>query len=459
MFYVNDRHKVIRKLPGGKTYQNTLAAAGIKSLEENVPPGTHLMLSYLDGRRIVRLSDSISPQYQSEQKGGLCWYYASKTQWFGKFYRAPERDYEKTISTYRKICTQQTKLKAREDAIVDWFNEQFGAFREQLSKDESNDSMAEFTELAFANMILQQRPKSNDVVHLLQDFSSNGEFDDLTYFTLHRQAKALIDAITAVSQKLRFDIKQAVSEALKASKINLPLEELSLDELSGYYDRVIINHIWRLQGCTPSTWHPAKGLQALVDELRESGCIAEIDYGLIETSAEPPVYQFASPKDDGYLIHSTIKTPHDEKGEETHIIKIIGAELEDGGNIYYIDPNDASAPKEPRIVHKIPYGLFCEILQDEHGLSVQKSMSATTLPRVLHRIQMTDNGLGTAPPSPKQVNKRQQDLSPPSSPRDAPKRLKTGENHSKKDARLFQIGCSPQKEEAESATTASPTSP
>ncbi|MCC5015172.1 MULTISPECIES: hypothetical protein [unclassified Legionella] len=459
MFYINDKQKVIRKLPSGKAYKNTLATAGIKSLEENLPSGNHLTLSYLDGRRVVRLSDSTASQYQSEQKGGLCWYYASKTQWFGKFYMGPERNYEKIISTYRKICTYQTKLKAREDAIVDWFNEQFESFKAQASKEAASDTRSEFTELAFANMILQHRPASEDAVRLFQDFLGNGEFDDLTYFTLNRQAKALIDAITAVSQELRFDVKQAVSEVLEASKIDLSLEELSLDELSTYYDRVIINHIWRLQGCTPSSWHPAKGLQALVNELREGLCIAEIDYDLIETSAEPPVHQFAPSEDDGYLVHTTIKKTDNEKGEETHIIKIIGAELEDGGNIYFIDPNDASAPDKPRIVHKIPYDLFCEILQDEHGASVQESMSATTLPRVLHRMQMPDNNIVAAPSSPKRVSKRQQDLSPPSSPKDAPKRLKKEENHSKKDARLFQIEPPLEKEEMEPATPASPISP
>ncbi|HHF7345166.1 TPA: hypothetical protein ACPSKB_001584 [Legionella feeleii] len=459
MFYVNEKQKVIRKLPGGKTYKNTLATAGIKSLEENLPSGTHLALSYIDGRRIVRLSDSKSPQYQSEQKGGLCWYYASKTQWFGKFYMGPERHYEKIISTYRKICTQQTKLKVREDAMVDWFNEQFESFREQASKDTASDTRTEFTELAFAKMILQHRPLSEDAVRFFQDFLGNGEFDDLTYFTLNRQAKALIAAITAVSQELRFDVKQAVSELLEASKINLSFDELSLEELSTYYDRAIINHIWRLQGCAPSSWHPAKGLQALVNELREGVCIAEIDYDLIETSAEPPVHQFTASEDNGYLIHTIIKKTDNERGEETHVIKIIGAELEDGGNIYYIDPNDASVPEQPRIAHRIPYDLFCEILQDEHGISVEKSISATTFPRVLHRIQIPDNNIIAAPSSPKRVSKRQQDLSPPSSPSDAPKRLKKEENHGKKDARLFQIKPPSEKEEMEPATPGSPISP
>ncbi|KTD35155.1 hypothetical protein [Legionella israelensis] len=385
-FYINEKTKVIRKFPGGKYYKNTLSASGVKELEKNLPEGSSLALTYIKDGRFIQLSESNTSRYQSAQRGGTCWYSAFKHTFYGPFFSGPQRDIEKIISDYHKECTGLTLIKAEEDAFVDWFNEQMD------DENESRDRLlASF--LLKNSSTLREAPRK-----LLQDFIDSNEVD-LTYFAMNRQGRALMDAIKTVSRRLHFNVESAVWEAVKRNGIPSTLD-LSSDELSSYYDRAIIKHIWSYD-YTDSSWHPVKGLQALIEEIRQASLLAEIDYNLVKVGTGQPALHFTENGEDGYSIFNVMKTEEEEAGEETHVIKIIGAErMQEDGYVYFIDPNDASAPHEPRVIHKISYSLFCHVLLDEHGLSVNKSMAAELFPTVLYRAKKEDTDV-VMPASPR----------------------------------------------------------
>ncbi|WED43326.1 hypothetical protein [Legionella cardiaca] len=395
MFYINTKTAVLRKISSGKTYNNTLTSAGVTTLEQDLHS---LTITYIDkDGQIVRLPDKTTTKDQAAQKGGLCWYYASKIKRFGKFFMGQERHYEKIISDYRKVCTALTDTKAIEDAFVDHFNE-------LLEKSNIQDAVSLSKDKILAQHILSNSVfKDPAIPNLLKSFLSSSESSDLTYFTLERQAKSIVAATTVASAQLQFDIKKAVSEALETDGKTANPEELDIDTLATYYDRALIRHIWQLQGYDTSSWHPAKGVEALIEELRNFICIAEIDYNLIKVGLGNPSHQFADQEDKGYLIYNVTQAEDEDSGEETHIIRIIGADLE---HVYFIDPNDESPSNKPRIIHKIPYQLFCQILQDDYGFSVENSMSTKILPPVLHHITAESAGL-IHPPSPKQRSKRE----------------------------------------------------
>lgn len=163
---------------------------------------------------------------------------------------------------------------------------------------------------------------------------------------------------------------------------------MSNSELASYYERAVIHHIWKFHYAA-SCWHPAKGLEPLLEEFRryENHFLAEIDYNLIKQFTINPALEFSSFDEEGYLVYEVVLAEEEDAGEDTHIIKVIGVDLDNGGYIYFLDPNDASNPGKPRIVHRIAKDLFYHILLDIDGVSVAKSMSDTTFPVVLYRAK------------------------------------------------------------------------
>ncbi|KTC81612.1 hypothetical protein [Legionella brunensis] len=397
-FYVNEKTKVIHKFRAGKIYQNTLETAGIKELEQNLP-GSSITLTYLQDDRFFPLPEH--PTAKPQRAGKICWYGAFKSEYFGPFFQGKRRQIEKIVSDYHKTCKQLEQLKTEENSFVDWFNDQLSLNNIQeaaphISKDK-----------VFASLLLQKHsfPANSTVPSLLQDFLECEIESDLTYFILNRQGKAIIAAAIEVSKQLHFDVVKAVSDVLQENNIGMSQQEMSPDELASYYDRSIIQHIWQFH-YTPSSWHPAKGFEPLLDELRTGYFLAEIDYNLIKQFTTNPTLQFASAINEGYLVYEVAPTEVEEAGEDTHIIKIIGAESDNGGYLYFIDPNDASSPGQPRVVHRISKDLFYHVLLDVHGTSVENSMTATTFPPVLHRSKKgSDDPIASH--SPKRIPKRQ----------------------------------------------------
>ncbi|CEK10695.1 hypothetical protein [Legionella hackeliae] len=402
-FYVNEKTKVILKIRAGKLYQNTLATAGIQDLERNVP-GQSLALSYIKNGKIFRLPEHQTPRAESAEK--ICWFGAFKRKYYGPFFQGQERQVEKKISEYHKVCKGLEKLKTEENAIVDWFNEQLE--QTEISDDAGNVSK----EKVFAAFLLKNYSfPSNAVPTLLQAFLECQEASDFTYFVLNRQDKQIVDAAIKVSQQFGFNIEEAVKEELASKSQDSNLQEMSLGELACYYDRAVVHYIWQFH-YTPSSWHPAKGLESFLEELRkyESPFLAEIDYSLIRQFAVKPTLQFTSPDDEGYLVHDVVPVEEEETGEEIHIVKIIGADMDNDGYFYFLDPNDTSTPGQPRIAHRIAKDLFYHILLDVHDVGVEKSMSAPTLPVVLQRAKSDiDNEIVA---SPKRLSKRQHSPAP-----------------------------------------------
>lgn len=434
LFYTNTKTKVLRKVPSGKIYQNTTKTAGLPRLEKNLPSNTLLTISYLKNGQVHRVPDFNLPQYQSAQKGGVCGLAGSKIHFFGPYYDGPQREIEIKISNYRKICTYLTELKDQEDAFVDWFNQQIEALELAAENDPArrekvatlvseNNLNIEFGHVAldnyqheiqssdkqFAQFLLAQFTKIQSesnvwphefLITLLKEFLQDTGCHDFSYFVLDHQARAIIQEITRVSTDLNFDMQKNVSEALKRKHLQ-SVNDMSLDELATIYDRALLNHIWELQGYTVSSWHPVQGVETLLEEMRTGICLAEIDYNLIKPDQKTVSHQFASKNDKGYLIYDIVEIEGAEIGVETHLIKIIGVDLDSGGHIYFIDPNDPSSPDEPRIIHKIPYALFCKILQDQHGWNVSHSMNFKELPPVLYRATIEEDIPILSPLSPK----------------------------------------------------------
>jgi hypothetical protein len=368
-FYIDKANRVLHYIPSGKYSLNTKKAAGLPN---------NLALTYIDNGRIFKLTDSGTPQIQHGNKGGLCWYYAAKQTHFGRFFmgqsansdEAKKRKEEIIISTFRKQCTALTEMKQIEDDFVDWFNDLLQQQSIEANETQSADQILSQSILHRLTSIPAPSEQIKIRVSLLKDFLSSKQ-PDLTYFLIERQSQFLINAINEVSAHLGFPIKEAVDTYLKRIKVSP--ETLSLEQLSTHYDHIIITHIWKILGYAQSSWRPEQKLTGLIHELRQGTCLAEIDLALITPSSNPPTLDEYGL---GYII-SDVSKSHAEKGEETHIINIIGAELDrdENGYVYFIDPNDASIPGSPRIVHKISYELFCEILILPEGLDLDQDSS------------------------------------------------------------------------------------
>ncbi|MCL9682733.1 hypothetical protein [Legionella maioricensis] len=373
-FYINETNRVLHYIPSGKYSLNTKKAAGLPN---------SLAITYIDNGQIFKLTDSQTPQIQYGNKGGLCWYYAAKHTHYGRFFmgksansdEAKKRKEEIIISTFRKQCTALSLIKEIEDDFVDHFNDNLQRQAIKANETQSADQVYSQSILNRLACIPSPSEPLKIQMRLLKDFLDSGQ-PDLTYFLLDRHAQFLINAINEVSANLGFPIKEAVDAYLK--KLNLLPENLSLDQLSTHYDHIIITHIWKSLGYAQSSWRPEKKLTGLIQELRQGTCLAEIDLALVTLSSN--LRHTFGEHGLGYFV-SDVSESDAEKGEDTHIINIIGAEIDsdENGYVYFIDPNDASIPGSPRIVHKISYALFCEILVLPADLDLDPESS------VLHR--------------------------------------------------------------------------
>ena len=375
-FYIDEKNRVLHDIPSGKYNLNTKKAAGLPN---------SLALTYIDNGQFFQLTDLERPKVHHGNKGGLCWYYAAKQTHYGRFFmgqsadsiEAQKRNKEIIISNFRKRCTILTEIKEIEDNFVDQFNDILQ--RQKIEGNETQSADQILSQSILDKLASSPIPSENlkIQINLLKNFLQSGQ-PDLTYFLLDHQGQALINAINEVSVSLNFDIKTAVHSYLK--KLNLSPDDLALEQLSTHYDHVIIHHIWKSFGYVQSPWRPEKKLEGLIQELRQGTCLAEIDLALVTLSTSNASHTFRE-HGLGYFISEVTKSDA-EKGEETHIITIIGAELEndENGYVYFLDPNDASSPGYPRIVHKISYTLFCEILVLPAGLGQEPDSS------VLHRL-------------------------------------------------------------------------
>ncbi|ASQ44987.1 hypothetical protein [Legionella clemsonensis] len=397
-FYVNEKTKVILKFRAGKLYQNTLNTTGIKELERNVP-GQTLSLTYTKDGKIIRLPEHQDPRPESAEK--ICWFGAFKYKYYGPFFQGKQRKIEKIVSDYHKICKRLERIKFEENAILDWFNE-------QLEQNEISETAASMSiDKIFAAFLLKNYSfKSDTIPALLQEFLECHTESDFTYFILNRQDKAIFEAAVNVSRQLNFNVEEVVNRELKEKNSNINPQEMSISELASYYERAVIHHIWQFHYAS-SCWHPAKGLEPLLEEFRryENHFLAEIDYNLIKQFTTNPVLEFSSFDEEGYLVYDVVLAEKEDAGEDTHIIKVIGVDLDNGGYVYFLDPNDASSPGKPRIAHRISKDLFYHILLDIHGVSVAKSMSDTAFPVVLYRAKNDIDEDIIA--SPKRLPKRQ----------------------------------------------------
>ncbi|MDI9818614.1 MULTISPECIES: hypothetical protein [unclassified Legionella] len=343
-FYVNSENKVIHKVPGGKLYQSDSTTAGLKSLGKT--------LSYLDNKgNLVQLPESRTAEIQSAQKEGVCAFVAAKYQFYGKFFPGPERYNEILISDYRKTTTTLTKEKAEEDELIDKFNQYFNP---DIHKSEKH----------FAKSILDNSSNFS-ITHrnLLTEFIASKE-DDLTYFAINRQSEALLNAAQKAAKTFDFDIAKAVAEELIANGV--AINDLALEDKASFYDNALHAHIWHLQGYSATDWHPRYGLKSLLEALRETHFIATVTSNIEVNSEKAPFVEYSGKDEKGYLIFDNVAVAAEED-IDTHVIRIIGAELnDDDGNIYFIDPNNASYPELPRMIHRIPYTLFDQILRKNY---------------------------------------------------------------------------------------------
>ncbi|CEG58725.1 hypothetical protein [Legionella fallonii] len=361
MFYVNEKDFVIQKVPGGKIKKNKQQGFVISYLKEDGK------LAFIDNTR--------KREPQSAQKEGTCWYYAAAHQRYGKFYMGTERSKEIIISNYRKKCTEMTRIHAFEN----WFLTQFEDYISQ-------HLLFDLTEKEVAQMMLQQGGiKEEGAYYLTTAFIHYPQECTFRTFIEAEQAKTIIKEVKMTSGQLQYDIESELATLLAQDKITK--EVLDLDSLANYYDFLMIHHIWKLQGYTQAHWHPNMGIQSLIDELRHYSCLVEIDVNNVLIGTGKPRYCWFSINDPGYQIYEVAKNDSEEDEEEsdTHIIRLIGADLK---HVYFIDPNDASMPHEPRTIHQIPYPFFCDILLNGRGTPVYQCSDKAALPFLIHHIQL-----------------------------------------------------------------------
>ncbi len=372
MFYVNEKNRVIQKVPGGKIKKNK---------QQN------FAISYLKEDKLVSINNSRQREPQSAQKGGTCWYYATARKRYGKFYAGAERAIEIIISNHRKQYTALTQRHAFENFVLD----QFEHYIEQQSLDYLTDKQ-------IAEMILQNGYIKDKVASkLIVAFIRSPQKDTFRSFIEDEQAKEIIKTAKTTSRQLQYDIDSEFTALL--AQDGIAKEDLELDSIANYYDFLIIHHIWKQQGYTQAHWHPNMGIESLMEELRHYSCLVEIDVSNVQIGTSTPSYRWYSTEDPGYLVHEVTSNDTDKEENETHIIRLIGADLE---HIYFIDPNDASIPDEARIIHQISYPLFCNILLNGRGVAVHRFSDKAALPYLMYHIMLED----TLPYTPVQIRKR-----------------------------------------------------
>ncbi|KTD17425.1 hypothetical protein [Legionella jordanis] len=215
-------------------------------------------------------------------------------------------------------------------------------------------------------LVLHQKNLTSLFIRLLQNFLAEPRARVFAYFVEEQQAKGIIDEAKIASMNFNFDIDKAVAERAKKKGVS-SIDELAPGNLSTYYEREMQSYILSLQGYKPTGWQPNKGIEPLLEELRSGFCVVEIDPSFIDFSSQTPSLHFNDHFEQGYLIHE-VKEKEDSQGSETHIIKIIGAESGNGIDyVYYLDPNDESAPDRPRKIYKIELSLFSRILLNDLG--------------------------------------------------------------------------------------------
>ncbi|KTD17429.1 hypothetical protein [Legionella jordanis] len=398
-FYQNSATFVLRKISSGKLYQVNSRTLGLDALEKNLPDSnTLLTVTYIKDGKICRIPDFNIPQNQSAQKGGVCGLAVSKNHFFGKFLQNPHRDIEQKISAYRKTSTELTEQKACEDSFVNWFQTEIRQLG--LAEDSGKaDAIRVFSSLCMQNgiypallnidnnhtieklfaqfLLLQLQAKEHRepalvfnqnqrlAKKLLSDFLKNPH-SNLAVFVQNQQEQAIINACLKTSRNLNFDINKVVREKARDFGYS-SLGDIPVVELATLYDTALLEYIWHLQGYQPCNWHPYQGIEPLMELLRQGVCLATIEYSFIQSAANSLRRFFASDEDNGYFIDDIELIPNAERNEETHVIKIIGADLANGGHVYYLDPNDPSLADEPRLVHRISFDLFVRILLDHKG--------------------------------------------------------------------------------------------
>ncbi len=298
MFYVNEKDRVIQKVPGGKIKKNK---------QQN------FAVSYLKNDKLVFINNSKQREPQSAQKGGTCWYYAAAQKRYGKFYTGTERVIEIIISNHRKQCTALTQRHAFEHFVL--------------------DQLDYLTDKQIAEMMLQNRYiKEQAASKLIVAFIRSPQKDTFRSFIEEEQAKEVIKAAKTTSKQLQYDIDSELASLL--AQDGVAKKDLELDSLANYYDFLIVNHIWKRQGYTQAHWHPKMGIESLIEELRHYSCLVEIDVSNVQIGTSTPSNCWSSTEDPGYLVYEVTSNDTDEEENDTHIIRLIGADLD---HIYFID--------------------------------------------------------------------------------------------------------------------------
>jgi hypothetical protein len=303
---------------------------------------------------------------QSAQKGPTCWYYALNMIRL-RVGKNPsedlkeEREIEKIISQRRKLVTAIRLKQDSDQAIVrQLMNDPNYIHRRLWTKEGASKLLPRFKELS-QSPIKDVSEEATKLVRILGSFSEQDRFAHLQEYTnfLHCDQINKINFMflnrLGKNPETYFEVDQIAD--LKSGTVTVERRWSDVPEVNkkALLDNYFFRASYEKYGLQVSPWHPEDGAQRLVEVLRENGPMyIKGRLGRAYYTADPQVVSRVASRE----ILGWKKGSERIDASIFHSVVVVGASSESRGFVYFVDPQDKSAPEVERPVYVNSYEQF-----------------------------------------------------------------------------------------------------